>query len=140
MPGRPPAVDNVAVTRMRWWMVAAAVGCVVAWAGLADAGIGGWAFAVYLLGLVPLGLGWLIAIRAPASPVSGALAGIAVSMLGVPALEAWAGDVWWVEVIWSWQVVGFLILLLVFPDGLLPGRRWRLAAAAVPLSALGVTT
>lgn len=139
MPGRPPSVDNVAVTRMRLWMVTATIACVGAWTGLAVAGIGGWAFAVYLLGLVPLALGWLIAIRAPATPASGALAGIAVSMLGVPALEAWGRDSWWGGAIWSWQMVGFLILLLVFPDGLLPGRRWRLAASAVPLSALGVT-
>ncbi|MGW3350774.1 sensor histidine kinase [Nonomuraea rubra] len=124
---------------MRWWMATATITCVGAWTGLAVAGIGGWAFAVYLLGLVPLALGWLVAIRAPATPASGALAGIAVSMLGVPALEAWGRDSWWSGTIWSWQVVGFLILLLVFPDGLLPGRRWRLAAAAVPLSALGVT-
>ncbi|MDP4511172.1 sensor histidine kinase [Nonomuraea turcica] len=124
---------------MRWWMVVATIACAGAWTALAWAAAEGWAFAVYLLGLVPLGLGWLIALRAPASPVPGALAGVAVSMLAVPALEEWGRHSWWGAVIWSWQVVGFLLLLLVFPDGLLPGRRWRVAAAAMPLSAAGVT-
>jgi signal transduction histidine kinase len=41
-------------------------------------------------------------------------------------------------VAWPWQLTGFLALLLVFPDGLLPGRRWRLVAAGIPVSALAI--
>ncbi|WP_020388530.1 sensor histidine kinase [Kribbella catacumbae] len=41
-------------------------------------------------------------------------------------------------VAWPWQLTGFLALLLVFPDGLLPGRRWKLVAVGVPVSALVV--
>jgi signal transduction histidine kinase len=36
---------------------------------------------------------------------------------------------------WPWQLVGFLILLLVFPDGLLPGRRWMAISWLVPIAA-----
>ncbi len=39
---------------------------------------------------------------------------------------------------WPWQLAGFLVLLLVFPDGLLPGRRWAVVAAGIPVSALAV--
>ncbi|TDO35869.1 hypothetical protein EV643_121142 [Kribbella sp. VKM Ac-2527] len=48
----------------------------------------GWPAAVYLLGVVPLALGWLLAVRAPASPVGAAVAWLAASLLVVPALNA----------------------------------------------------
>ena len=31
---------------------------------------------------------------------------------------------------WPWQLTGFLALLLVFPDGLLAGRRWMVIAGS----------
>ncbi|MFI0352270.1 sensor histidine kinase [Actinomadura sp. 9N407] len=146
------------MSRIHPWMLAASVVCIGAWTALAYAAFGparldgGWSFAVYLVGLVPLGLGWLIAVRAPAGPVAGALAGVAVSMLATAAVEVWGrthgtrgpwpGSGFMAvlgSAVWSWQLVGFLFLLLVFPAGLLPGRRWRAAAASVPLSALVVT-
>ena len=106
----------------------------------------GWPIAIYLLGLVPLALGWLIAVRAPAGPVGAAVAWLAASLLVVPALEAWGRAPWpgadflaaLSVVAWPWQLAGFLVLLLVFPDGLLPGRRWAVVAAGIPVSALAV--
>ncbi|WP_344221761.1 sensor histidine kinase [Kribbella sancticallisti] len=106
----------------------------------------GWPTALYLLGVVPLALGWLIAVRAPRGPVGAAVAWLAASLLVVPALDAW-GRAPWPEadfvgalgvVAWPWQLTGLLALLLVFPDGLLPERRWRVVAAGVPVSALAV--
>jgi signal transduction histidine kinase len=133
----------------------ASVVCVFAWIGLAVAAFGparveqGPDFAQFLLCVVPLGLGWLIAVRAPGSPVGAAMAWLAAFMLATPAVEAWgetaATDApWWgsgvMSVIgagvWPWQLVGFMALLLVFPDGLLPGRRWTTLVALVPASAL----
>jgi signal transduction histidine kinase len=103
----------------------------------------------FLLGVVPLGLGWLLVVRAPTSPVGAALAWLAAFMLATPAVEAWGategtGSPWWGSGVmavvgagaWPWQLVGFLALLLVFPDGLLPGRLWRVVAALVPTSAI----
>jgi signal transduction histidine kinase len=106
----------------------------------------GWPITLYLLGLVPLALGWLIAVRAPTGPIGAALAWLAASLLVVPAMDAWGRAPWPAAdlvaalgvVAWPWQLTGFLALLLVFPDGLLPGRRWRLIAAGVPVSALVV--
>ncbi len=48
----------------------------------------GWPIAIYLLGLVPLALGWLIAVRAPAGPVGAAVAWLAASLQVIPALES----------------------------------------------------
>jgi signal transduction histidine kinase len=36
--------------------------------------------------------------------------------------------------VWAWLFLAFAILILVFPDGLLPGRRWRAIAIAVPFA------
>lgn len=135
----------------RYWLIwlATAV-CVVAGIVLALGAFQpdgtGWLTAIYLLGLVPLALGWLIALRAPGGPVGAAVAWLAASLLVVPALEAWGKAPWpgadfvaaLSVVAWPWQLTGFLVLLLVFPDGLLPGRRWRVVAAGIPVSALAI--
>lgn len=138
------------MSRRYWpiWLATAlcvAAGTVLALGALRPDG-DGWPIALYLLGLVPLALGWLVAVRAPDRPVGAAVAWLAASMLVVPALEAWGRAPWPAAdlvaavgvVAWPWQLTGFLALLLVFPDGLLPGRRWKLAAAGVPVSALVV--
>ncbi len=106
----------------------------VAWAVLLTSPGGPERAVQLVLVVVPLGLGWLLAVRAPASPVAGALAWLAALMVATPVVELrlpvfGAGA-------WPWQVVGFMVLLLVFPDGLLPGRWWRAVAVCVPGSAL----
>ncbi|TCM48945.1 histidine kinase [Kribbella sp. VKM Ac-2568] len=125
--------------------VCAAAGLVLALSALHPAG-DGWPTTVYLLALVPLALAWLLAVRAPASPVGAAVAWLAASLLVIPALNAWGQMSWSAAgfanalsaVGWPWQLTGFLALLLVFPDGLLAGRRWMVIAVGVPVSALVV--
>jgi signal transduction histidine kinase len=89
--------------------------------------------------------GCLIAARVPSSPVGGALAWMAAAPAGVLALERWGFAITpshpWLgfvltTAIWPWLFVGFVALVLVFPDGLLPGRRWRLVAWMAPAAAL----
>jgi signal transduction histidine kinase len=91
-------------------------------------------------------LGWLVAVRAPESPIGPALALTGALPALVFTEEDWGASyhtahAWpgarGVEVLaagdWAWLFLGFAILVLVFPDGLLPGRRWRAIAIAVPL-------
>jgi signal transduction histidine kinase len=93
-------------------------------------------------------LGWLVAARAPASPIGPALALTAVMPALVYTVEDWGASYGtsspWPAAhlfavvgagVWAWLYSGFATLVLVFPDGLLPGRRWRAIAVAVPLSA-----
>ncbi|MFR9779891.1 sensor histidine kinase [Micromonospora sp. MS34] len=86
---------------------------------------------VYGLCVVPLVLGWLLVVRAPGSPVGPVLTWLAALMLATPAID-WGQ--WWAAAVWPWQLVGFMALLLVFPDGLPPGWWWRSAALAVPVA------
>jgi signal transduction histidine kinase len=96
--------------------------------------------------------GVLVAVRVPASPVGGALAWVGAAPAAVFAVEDWgrtaATDRPWpgatvaaglVEATWPWLFLGFVALVLVFPDGLLPGRRWRVVAALAPFSAALLT-
>ncbi|MFI6675908.1 histidine kinase [Kribbella sp. NPDC050470] len=130
----------------RGLMLGATAVCVASWAVLAVAAFGPSdardevATLADLLVLVPLGLSWLIAVRVPASPVGPALAWLAAFLVATPAVESWgdmSGGV--VAVIgagvWAWQLVGFLILLLVFPDGL----RWKALFWLVPIAAALMT-
>ncbi|WP_433464115.1 sensor histidine kinase [Spirillospora sp. CA-128828] len=133
--------------------VAATVVCVAAWAVLArtafESGGHGAATLEYLIGVVPLGLGWLIGVRVPGNPVGAALAWLAAFMLATPAVELW-GELAWpgsgvIAVVgagaWPWQLVGFLVLLLVFPEGL--PARWTLLlppAAALVMNVAFVVT
>jgi signal transduction histidine kinase len=93
-------------------------------------------------------LGWLVAVRVPDSPIGPALALTATMPAVAFTVEDWgstySSHTPWpgartVEVIsagvWAWLFLGFAVLVLLFPDGLLPGRRWRVVAAAVPISA-----
>jgi hypothetical protein len=45
---------------------------------------------------------------------------------------------WIAQGAWVWQLVGFGVLCLVFPGGLLPGRRWRAMLVLFLAAALGV--
>ena len=115
--------------------------------GPASIGSGG-DFLVTMVILLPsLLLGWLIVIRAPESPVGPALALTGALPAVVFTIEDWGATYHtahpWpgarsVEItaagVWAWLFIGFAILILVFPDGLLPGRKWRVIATAVPLS------
>ena len=87
---------------------------------------------------VPVAVGCLLAWRVPASPVGAALAWVGAAPSAVFALEWWGGsargdDPWPAAAVlyhvqlgaWVWNVAGFAALCLVFPDGLLPGPRWR---------------
>lgn len=111
-----------------------------------------WELAVELVDLAPLALGWLVVRAAPLSPVGPALAWTGASVLAVRAVAPWAGsaatdDPWAGSdlalrldvALWPWQLMGFLALLLVFPDGLLPGRRWRIVAVSGPLASSLIT-
>jgi signal transduction histidine kinase len=99
--------------------------------------------------LPSLGLGWLISIKVPAGPVGPALALTATLPALVLTFEDWGAtfgtDSQWpgarlVAIVsagsWPWLFLGFTALVLLFPDGLLPGRRWRVIAVAMPLAAL----
>jgi signal transduction histidine kinase len=101
-----------------------------------------------LLPAVPVAIGLLVSLRAPAVPVGPAVTWVGTAPAVVFALERWAGSgqgrhPWpGAHVVhllqlgaWVWLVVGFAALCLVFPAGLLPGRRWRVAAWSVALSA-----
>jgi signal transduction histidine kinase len=103
----------------------------------------GLSYAVSIVGLAPaVVLGWLVKRRAPASPVGTALAWVGAAPAVVFAVEDWGqsavSDHPWPGAValfvvqggaWVWVLAGFAALCLVFPDGLLPGRRWRITAA-----------
>jgi signal transduction histidine kinase len=106
-----------------------------------------WPLTTVLL-LPSLLLGCLVAAKAPASPVGPALTLTALMPALVFTVEDWGStygtNTPWpgartVGVIsggvWAWLFFGFVTLVLIFPDGLLPGRRWWLIWAAVPVSA-----
>ena len=93
-------------------------------------------------------LGWLVAIRVPRSPIGPALAWTSALPALVFTFEDWGhtyftSDPWpaarTIAIVgagvWAWLFIGFAFLILLFPDGLLPGLRWRVIAAAVPVSA-----
>lgn len=94
-------------------------------------------------------LGWLVVVRAPAGPIGPALALTAAVPALVFTAEDWgttartsspwpaASAVDKVAVgAWPWLFLGFVTLVLLFPDGLLPGRHWRWIWAAMPVSAV----
>jgi len=94
-------------------------------------------------------LGWLVGLRAPTSPVGPALAWTSALPAVVYAIEEWGASYFTADPwpgshtaavvgvgVWPWQFLGFVALVLVFPDGPLPGWRWRLVAIAAPLAAL----
>lgn len=107
---------------------------------------------IYLLDGAPIALGWLVSQRAPWTPVGPALAWTGAATSCTYAAETWGETYttpapWWgADVVnaiaaglWPWQLVGFAWLMLVFPSGLLPGLRWRLAAWSVPAAAALIT-
>lgn len=96
--------------------------------------------------------GCVVALRVPASPVGGARVWVGAAPAAVFAVEhrgetAASAQPWPLaglvtglqESAWPWLFVGFVALVLVFPDGLLPDRRWRVIAVPAPVAALLLT-
>ena len=99
--------------------------------------------AVLLLLGVPVAVGCLLGWQVPGSPAGAALAWLGAAPSAVFAAEMWGrsahtADRWPAAAVvyhiqlgtWVWNVAGFAALCLVFPTGLLPGRRWRAAVWA----------
>lgn len=137
---------------VRWWSWSPPVVFVAA-TGVSAAVAQGPAAAVAPLTLLSttamllpaLCLGALLAVRVPANPVGGALGWTAATPAAVFAAE------WWVEAhpawpealrtaLWPWLLLGFVALVLVFPDGPLPGAGWWAVAVLAPVSAALLTT
>lgn len=98
----------------------------------------------------PVALGTLLAVRR-AGPVGPALAWMGAAPTAVFAVEFWGASsqttrpwpgadlVYPVQLgAWVWNLAGFVALCLVFPTGLLPGRRWRVIAGLSVLAGLVV--
>ena len=96
-----------------------------------------------LAGVVAAGVAWVVVRHEPSSTVGPALAWgsaavavvlivemVAASASGASPLPGagLASPVW--VGLWPLHLAGILVLLLVFPDGRLPGRRWLLVPAA----------
>lgn len=144
---------------LTWWSWSAPVVFVLGRAVSVAAGAGsaravgpGELFGITALLLPAVVTGVVIAVRVPGSPVGGALAWVGAAPAAVFAVEDWgrtaAGPRPWpgsvlaagfVEATWPWLFLGFVALVLVFPDGLLPGRRWRVVAVLAPVSAALLT-
>lgn len=137
-------------------VLAAAALCamvIIAAAALGPSGLlARWEAATVLLDAVPVVLGVLVVHRAPRSPVGPALVSIGCATAWVKAIETvgsveavaaqWPGSTAaapFVAAVWPWLYIGYLILIAVFPDGLLAGRTWRVIAAAGPCSAVMLT-
>jgi hypothetical protein len=104
--------------------------------------------AACLAGLVATATGWVVVRKEPSSAVGPALAWSAAAVALVLAVEILARSSYdasplpmaevarplWVG-LWPVNLAGVLVLLLVFPDGRLPGRRW----VAVPVAYLAGT-
>ncbi len=97
--------------------------------------------------LVSLGVGVLVLVHRPTSPVAPALAWCAAAPLVVVLVEQYgmtaaggrgapgaAAAATVAAGLWPLNVAGLVALLLVFPDGSRPGRRWRAPALLLPLA------
>ena len=131
---RPIAWALVAVTLL---LVALGVGLGVAGGTRLDLGAG---FVVALVAvLLPLGV--LVAFRQPANPIGWIFLGLAVTV-GLGGLAGGYADywtsgeggsnglgklaAWYASSSWApWVLIPATFLLLLFPDGKLPGSRWR---------------
>ncbi len=112
-----------------------------------------WFAGAVLLSAPALVLGAVIARRQPRNPVGALLALVGLVVCGVGAADVWmvaaigrGGQVPALDVLvsatqgeWVWLFVPVALLVLVFPDGRLPSRRWRPVAVALPTVALAFT-
>lgn len=96
-------------------------------------------------------LGLLVAARRPDSPTGAALlvvpAGTTLATLAefwggrAGTAGAWPGSAlghYVAQGAWVWHLAGFAVLCAVFPDGLLPGRRWRAVLIAFFVAAVAL--
>jgi signal transduction histidine kinase len=128
------------------------VGAALVLAAVFDGVIGTGDAAVTLVSALPaVALGLLVLARVPASPAGPALLALVAAPVLTYGVESWAlsagsADPWWGAGIvaaagigiWVFHLTGFVLLCLVFPDGLLPGRWWRAMPWLWLLAALGV--
>jgi signal transduction histidine kinase len=96
-------------------------------------------YAISVSALFPtVALGLLVALRAKSSVIGGLLAWVAAAPAVVSTVELWGQTLLstnpWPgatglfvvkQGFWVWNLAGFFGLCLLFPDGRLPGRRWR---------------
>jgi hypothetical protein len=146
-----PRPRRLVVAATVLFVAAAAVRAVLAYGPPSFDSPGYWPLSTSLL-LPALLLGWLVAVRVPTSPIGPALALTATTPALVFTAEDWGatartsspwpgasalGEI--AEGSWPWLFLGFVTLVLLFPDGLLPGPLWRWVWAAMPVSAALVT-
>ncbi|MEV6269719.1 sensor histidine kinase [Kribbella sp. NPDC051936] len=133
------------------FVAAAAVRAVLAYGPSSIGGPADWPFTTTLL-LPAFLLSWLVVVRVPVSPIGPALALTATMPTLVFVVEDWGATARtsrpWpaastldgiADGTWPWIFLGFVTLVLLFPDGLLPGRIWRWVLVAMPVSATLVT-
>ncbi|WP_133785811.1 sensor histidine kinase [Kribbella sp. VKM Ac-2571] len=133
------------------FIAAAAVRAVLAYGPAAVGSPADWPVTTVLL-LPALLLSWLVVVRVPTSPIGPALALTATMPALVFTVEDWGATARtsrpWpsasaldaiADGTWPWIFLGFVTLVLLFPDGLLPGRLWRWVWAATPVAAALVT-
>jgi signal transduction histidine kinase len=147
MPATRRACDHAGVSdRGRAWVVAGAgllvyvVAAVLLGIRRTEPGGDAQEFWVVLFALSPtLVLAVALTVRRPTSPVGPALVWVAASPCLAWSLESWGTSYltatpWPAAHLgaiigsgaWVYNLTGFGLLCLVFPDGLLPGRRWAL--------------
>jgi signal transduction histidine kinase len=132
----------------RWLAVAIAVctgvavglGCVVLLIRPGEAGVVAWFVVNVVMGLPSTVLGLVVAGRRPNNSVGLLLTAVGLSscLLGIldvitavhaPGAEPLAR---YTEGAWMLWYLPVALLALFFPDGVLPGRRWRLVAVGLP--------
>ncbi|WP_213450418.1 sensor histidine kinase [Rhizomonospora bruguierae] len=142
---------RVALPRLTaWGMAALAAALVGAGAWVLTLGAGAGMVAYFAIGCLLAGacvaLGVLIAVKRPANPVGALLTLVGLVAIAIAfsdlyrdavarrpgTLPVWPLLVTASQGAWMLHYVPASLLMLVFPDGrLLPGRRWRVAAAGV---------
>jgi signal transduction histidine kinase len=137
----------------RWLAVAIAVltgatialGCVVLVIRPGDGGVVGWFALTIVMGLPSTVLGLVVARRRPGNVVGALLTavGLAPCLIGVSdaitSVHGPGGDLVarLDEGVWTLWYLPVALLALYFPDGVLPGRRWRVVAIGLPAVAIG---
>jgi signal transduction histidine kinase len=116
--------------------VAIAVGCLA----LPDATSEqvAWFLAGCALGLSSTGLSLVVSTRLPENRIAPLLAatGLTGLLIGLPTPETADLAVALSQGSWMWLYVPLALLVLVYPDGRLPGRRWRIVSYGLPLVAV----